>query len=94
VTLITRCGSKFSLAQGMPDRFGGPVVDLLVCFFQLHAWLRTRQAPGIPCALSLGEGTTIGKPRQQAAAATQSRIFPESRIYETESLPYGKPIER
>ncbi|HZR75720.1 hypothetical protein [Bradyrhizobium sp.] len=32
--------SRNTIAQGMPDCFGEPVVDLLVCFFPLHARLR------------------------------------------------------
>jgi hypothetical protein len=28
-----------------------PVVDLLVCFFILHARLWVQRAPGFPCAL-------------------------------------------
>jgi len=39
------------IAQGMPECFGEPVVTTLACFFHLHARLRVRQAPGIPCAL-------------------------------------------
>jgi hypothetical protein len=41
-----------TIAQGVPDRFGVPVVTTLVCFFCLHTRLRVRRAPGIPCALS------------------------------------------
>src|SRR5579871_47189 len=46
--------SRNTIAQGMPDRFGEPVVTLLVRFFHLRARLRVRQAPGIPCALFRG----------------------------------------
>jgi hypothetical protein len=36
-------------AQGMPDRFGGPVVTTLVCFFILHTRLRVRMTrPAFP----------------------------------------------
>src|SRR5436305_9935637 len=35
----------------MPDRFGEPVVDLLVCFLFLRTRLRASQTPGIPCSL-------------------------------------------
>jgi hypothetical protein len=44
-------GNRNAIAQGMPDRFGEPVVTTLVCFLYLHARLRVREAPGIPCAL-------------------------------------------
>jgi hypothetical protein len=40
------------IVQGMPERFGEPVVTTLVCFFHLRTRLRVRRAPGIPCALS------------------------------------------
>jgi hypothetical protein len=40
-----------TIAQGMPDRFGVPVVTLLVCFFVSHARPRAYRSPGIPCAL-------------------------------------------
>src|SRR5579872_6204404 len=33
-----------TIAQGMPDTFRRPVVDLLVCFFHLHARLRVRRS--------------------------------------------------
>jgi hypothetical protein len=35
--------------------------DLLACFFLLHARLRVRPTPGIPCALSDFEGDAIAK---------------------------------
>jgi len=44
--------SRKTIAQGMPDPFGEPVVTLLACFFISHARLRVHRAPGIPCALS------------------------------------------
>jgi hypothetical protein len=43
--------SRNTIARGMPDCSGEPVVTMLVCFFILHARLRVRRAPGIPCAL-------------------------------------------
>jgi hypothetical protein len=45
--------SRNTIVQGMPDRFGEPVVTTLVCFFNSHTRLRARQAPGIPCALCI-----------------------------------------
>jgi hypothetical protein len=48
--------SRNTIVQGMPDRFGVPVVTMLVCFLHLHTRLRVRHAPGIPCALYLSEG--------------------------------------
>jgi len=47
-----REGSRKTIARGMPDRFGLPVVTTLVCFFSSHAgpWVLA-EAPGIPCAL-------------------------------------------
>jgi hypothetical protein len=42
----------------MPGYPGVTVVTMLVCFFILHARLRARRAPGIPCAL-FNEGRTI-----------------------------------
>src|SRR5207248_97502 len=44
-----------TIAGGMPGVSGVTVVTMLVCFFILHARLRAHRAPGIPCALSLGE---------------------------------------
>src|SRR3974390_644640 len=46
----------------MPDRFGVPVVTVLVCFFQLHARLRAGKTPGIPCALLLSRATSDASP--------------------------------
>jgi len=43
--------SRKTIARGMPDEFGEPVVTMLVCFFILHARLWAHRAPGIPCAL-------------------------------------------
>jgi hypothetical protein len=37
-----REGNRKTIAQGMPERFGVPVVTLLVCFFHSHARLRVR----------------------------------------------------
>jgi hypothetical protein len=43
-------GTRNTIVQGMPDRFGGPVVTTRMLFY-LHTRLRVRRAPGIPCAL-------------------------------------------
>ena len=43
--------SRKTIAQGMPDPFGEPVVTILACFSLSHARLRVHRAPGIPCAL-------------------------------------------
>jgi hypothetical protein len=43
--------SRKTIARGMPGETGVTVVTTLVCFFHLHARLRARRAPGIPCAL-------------------------------------------
>jgi hypothetical protein len=40
-----------------------PVVTMLVCFLILHARLRVRLAPGIPCSLSSLRGTLVWKTR-------------------------------
>jgi hypothetical protein len=48
--------SRKTIAQGMPDPFGEPVVTLLACFFNSHARLRVHRAPGIPCALLISKG--------------------------------------
>jgi hypothetical protein len=43
--------SRKTIARGMSGETGVTVVTMLVCFFTLHARLRARRAPGIPCAL-------------------------------------------
>jgi hypothetical protein len=50
--------SRKAIAQGVPDCFGEPVVTTCSCAFYpfLHARLRVRPAPGIPCALCFSEG--------------------------------------
>jgi hypothetical protein len=40
-----------TIARGVPECFGVPVVTTLVRFFTLRARLRVQRAPGIPCAL-------------------------------------------
>jgi hypothetical protein len=52
-------GNRKTIAQGMPDDGGGPVVTTLVCFSHLRTRLWVRRAPGIPCALFLLWGTRL-----------------------------------
>jgi hypothetical protein len=54
--------SRKAIAQGMPDRFGEPVVYLLVCFLLLRTRLRASQTPGIPCSLWFAEWCDDAKP--------------------------------
>ncbi len=56
----------YTIAQGMPDCFGVPVVSNS-CAYLLHTRLRVCQTPGIPCALSL-EGDRYSKARADRAA--------------------------
>jgi hypothetical protein len=45
-------GNRKTIAQGMSECFGVPVVtEARVVLFHSHARLWVRQAPGIPCAL-------------------------------------------
>jgi hypothetical protein len=53
-------------AQGVPDRFGGPVVDLLVCFFCFARGCGCDRAAGIPCALFI-EGLWLAQLGPQSA---------------------------
>ena len=46
--------SRKTIAQGVPDDFGVPVLAC-VRLFRLHAWQWVRRAPGIPCALFIFE---------------------------------------
>jgi hypothetical protein len=59
-----------TIAQGVPECFGEPVVTTLVCFHLLHTRLRVRRALGIPCALCLAEAT-FAKARADRAAGTR-----------------------
>ena len=52
-------GNRKTIARGMPGDAGVTVVTMLVCFFILHARLRARRAPGIPCALSSRAGLLL-----------------------------------
>ena len=72
--------SRNAIAQGMPDRFGGPVVDLLVCFLFLRTRLRASQTPGIPCSLSLGDNRlNSGESRRENAGACPVRDVEQPR---------------
>jgi hypothetical protein len=51
--------SRSTVAQGVSDCFGEPVVTCSCAFFILHARLRVRRAPGIPCALCFSRDTLI-----------------------------------
>src|SRR5260370_6278082 len=51
--------SRKTIARGMPGDSGVTVVTMLVCFFYLHARLRTHLAPGILCALYCRRGERI-----------------------------------
>ena len=66
-----------TIVQGMPDRFGSPVVTMLVCFFHLHARLRVRRAPGIPCALCYPR-VTLAKPGRKIAPRECRALFFEA----------------
>jgi hypothetical protein len=49
-------GNRKTIARGMPECFGEPVVTLLVCFCFSHARLRVRiEHPAFP-APSIAEG--------------------------------------
>jgi hypothetical protein len=59
--------SRKPFAQGRPDRFGVPVVYLLVSYLSLDARLRVRHASGFPCALYLPRATRSCKARANHA---------------------------
>ena len=67
-------GNRKTLARGMPDRFGLPVVTMLVCFHFSHARLWVRPAPGIPCALRFSRAM-FDRTRADRAAGMRSRAF-------------------
>src|SRR6201999_2599717 len=56
------------IAQGVPDRFGQPVVT--TCSYAaypfLRARLRVRPAPGIPCALFISRDENDTKPGRES----------------------------
>ena len=59
-----------TIAQGMPERFRRPVVDLLVCFFHLHARLRVRRSIRhslLPLPLRDDDRQSSGKIRRENA---------------------------
>ena len=49
--------------------------DLLACFLHLHARLRVRQTPGIPCALVCFEGAKFMASPGRMASRRRSRMF-------------------
>jgi hypothetical protein len=62
--------NRKAIAQGMPDRFGEPVVTKLMCFFHLHMgpWVRrsTRHSP-LPLLLRDNNGHNSGEVRRENA---------------------------
>jgi hypothetical protein len=50
-----------TIARGMPDCFGEPVVTNSCASNLSHARLRVHRAPGIPCALCFSEGNAFQK---------------------------------
>jgi hypothetical protein len=67
-----------TIAQGVPDRFGQPVVTMPVWFFLSHPGLRVRPAPGIPCALCSGRDEVLGMTRTQFAPRECGGLFSNS----------------
>jgi hypothetical protein len=49
--------------------------DLLACFLHLHARLRVRQTPGIPCALVSRRREVFGIPRTHGVAAGITHVL-------------------
>src|SRR3954463_1485480 len=64
-----------TIARGMPGEAGVTVVTMLVCFFILHARLRARRAPGIPCALILLGRTIHASLGRRGVAGTKRRVY-------------------
>src|SRR5436190_20227112 len=58
----------------MPGVTGVTVVTMLVCFFTLHARLRARRAPGIPCSL-YSRGWPLAKLGRFHAARMRRCVF-------------------
>src|ERR1700761_8695770 len=69
--------NRKTIVQGMPDRFGEPVVTNSCAFLSLHARLRVSRSPGIPCALSI-RGTRACKPRAYLARREGGVVFVSS----------------
>ena len=66
-------GNRNTIAQGVPDCFGGPVVTNS-CVFYLHTRLRVRKTPGIPCALYPLRDTNDASLGRDRSARMQCRI--------------------
>src|SRR5436305_5916742 len=62
------------LRGGCRVKSGVTVVTMLVCFFILHARLRARRAPGIPCSLLLVLGRNFGVRTRAPAARSRSCV--------------------
>jgi hypothetical protein len=87
-TLITGESTKQpvkTIARGMSGETDVTVVTMLVCFFILHARLRVRRAPGIPCALWLEQGNS-GKPRVHRTARMRNCIHVIARSESDEAI--------
>jgi hypothetical protein len=65
-------GNRKTIARGMPECLGVPVVTTLVCFHPLHTRLRVHRAPGIPCALQFPGGVSAFATRARGAARRHS----------------------
>src|SRR5579864_5336501 len=78
----------------MPECFGGPVVDLLVCFLHLHARLWVRRAPGIPCALcKFGRRLLCIIRAQRVAGRRKSALFVSRAInVRTDAFSFTLPL--
>ena len=86
-----REGNRKTIARGMPDAPAEPVVTMLVWFFHLHARLRVRLAPGIPCSLSISGRE---RPTTRAPCAAGTRTHASSRHLTTEAarqIPAARP---
>src|SRR5215472_7415610 len=67
--------SRKAIAQGVPDRFGQPVVTMLVCFlFYCTQGCGCGQRPAFP-APSVLDGRCSSKPRTQFAPRECGRLF-------------------
>jgi hypothetical protein len=70
--------SRKTIAQGMLECFGEPVVTNSLCFLLSHARLWVRWAPGIPCALLSGgqvQATTRAESRRGNAEVRLGSLF-------------------
>jgi hypothetical protein len=83
-------GNRNTIAQGMPECFGQPVVTMLVCFHFLHTRLRVRpKHPAFP-APSLIQGRRCGRTRARfsSVAGTRRRVIESANAV---MLEQGKP---